>query len=146
MSVTRVSGHGVRRSSAILVLVFAAGAILGSRIPASPEPFVISPAATDSARAMPLETPSPSPAAASPGCDPVDQLFVEMFVGLTDAALSNAGVDRQEFLGALADDREALKRYLDVLGVNLDDAQLDALMGANLPGALLLPAGSTGAC
>ncbi len=64
---------------------------------------------------IPSETPAPSPAA-SPGCDEIDQLFARMFAGLTDAALANAGVDRDAFLAAMAGDRATARRYLASLG------------------------------
>jgi hypothetical protein len=80
--------------------------------------------------------PEASPAAiAALRCDPADQLFARMFNGLTEAAITNAGIQRSDVLNAMAADRATLKRYLESLGVAADDAQLDALMGGKLPGA-----------
>lgn len=73
----------------------------------------------------------------SRGCDPMDEAFAAMFVGLGEAALSNAEVAPEEFLAALASNREALKRYVAVLAIQADDAWLDAAMSADLGQRLL---------
>jgi hypothetical protein len=117
-----------------------------SSAPASQNPAALSPAATEDSRAQLLDTAFRQPVPSSPGCDPADQLFASMFTGLTDAALANSGIDREAFLAAMAGDRETLKRYLEALGIAVDDAQLDALIGANLPGASGLPLDATPHC
>ena len=103
---------------------------------------------TAAALAQPLATASPPAAIALLGCDPVDQLMARMFRGLTDAAITNAGIDRQDVLDAVAADRATLKRYLETLGVVAGDAQIDALIGGDqIPGAALgSPFGSIGTC
>lgn len=100
----------------------------------STQPTHAVPAPTAIVRATPLET-----VGESPGCDPEAQIFADMFAGLTEAALANAGIDREAFMQALADDRDTLRGYLEALGIPADDEQLDALMGAGLPFASGLP-------
>lgn len=135
-----------RGDRVVLVAVLVAGVFLGSRMTGSSAPAAESPAHIDISRAVPYETATPAPAAPSLGCDPAEQLFAAMFVGLTDAALANAGIDREAFLAALAGDRGTLKRYLDALGIPSDNAQLDALIGMGLPGAPGLSFGNPGTC
>jgi hypothetical protein len=134
-----------RRSAVLLVVIFLAGAVLGSRISGSAgERVIYVPAPTSAARAVPLE-PSAPPPVASPGCDEVDRLFIQMFAGLSDAALSNAGIDRDAFNAAMNGDRATFKRYLEALGITVDDAQMDALM-AGFPSASGLPLDTLGDC
>jgi hypothetical protein len=38
----------------------------------------------------------------SHACDPLDEVFANMLVGLREAALTNAGVTPEEFLAAVA--------------------------------------------
>jgi hypothetical protein len=64
-------------------------------------------------------------------------MLAGMFAGLSDAALSNAGIDRQKFLAALAGNRALLKDYLQALGLPSDDAWIDASISA-YPGRQLL--------
>jgi hypothetical protein len=117
-------------------LVLILGVWLGSRLGAAPQSVVVAPMPTAAPLVEPLVTPS-RPAIAALGCDPADQLFARMLSGLTDAVIANAGIDRQEMLNATAADRATLKRYLETLGVAANDAQLDTLMGGQLPGANL---------
>lgn len=145
MSATKQPGHGARRSSAVLAIVFVAGAIVGG-LPGSSEPVVFRPTATDSVGALPPETTAPSPTAPSPGCDPVDQLFVGMFTALTDVTLANAGVDHGAFLAAVAGDWATAKRYLETLGLAVDDEQLEALFAVGFPTASNLPLAALGGC
>jgi len=79
-------------------------------------------------------TPSAAP---SQACDPIDQVFAAMFIGLSEAALSNAGIKPEEFFAALAGDREKLKTYFAALGIPLDDAWIDAAMSSHLGQRLL---------
>jgi hypothetical protein len=102
---------------------------LGTRLATVPQPVALAPPPTPTALAQPFAT-APSPAAVvAPGCDPVDRLFARMLSGLTDAAMTNAEIDRQDVFNATTADRATLKRYLETLGFAADDAQLDALMG-----------------
>lgn len=132
-----------RRTGVIVALTFLGGALLGSRLSAPVQPAPPIPAPTEITRVMPLE---PTLAPASAGCDQVDQLFVGMFAALTDAALANAGIDRSAFNAALEGDRETLRRYLDEVGIAVDDAQLDELMRTGFPSASDLPIGAAGDC
>jgi hypothetical protein len=131
------SGRHLSRFRATLALLLAVW--LGTRLAAAPQlqPVALAPMPTTAVLAQPLATAPPVAAIAVLTCDPVDQLFARMFNGLTQAAMTNAGIDRQDILDATAVDRATLKRYLEALGVVADDAQLDALMGGQLPGANL---------
>jgi hypothetical protein len=60
----------------------------------------------------------------------MDQVFAAMFIGLSEAALSNAGIKPEQFFAALAGDRETLKTYFAALGLPVDDAWIDAAMGS----------------
>lgn len=51
-----------------------------------------------------------------------------MFIGLSEAALSNAGIAPEDFFAALSNDRGTLKTYLEALGIPVDDAWMDAAM------------------
>lgn len=98
----------------------------------------LAPAVAEYAEATPTPTIATSPSAVpSQECDPLDQAFAAMFVGLSEAALSNAGIQPEEFLAALSSDRETLKTYLGALGIPVDDAWIDAAMSANLGQRLL---------
>jgi hypothetical protein len=126
--------RGLSVACAVLLVV---GSCQGSAAPQTagiPAAGAVSPEATITPA---VPTNSPSVAIESPGCDPIDQLFAGMFVGLSQAALSNAGIQPKEFFAALATDRETLTKYLKALGIPADDAQIDAAMSANL-GQLLL--------
>jgi hypothetical protein len=128
--------RGLAIASAVLLAV---GACQGSPAPQAAE----SPAAKAVA-AAPTTTPAiatspPSLAIETRRCDPINQIFAGMFVGLSEAALSNAGIQPTEFFAALATDRVTLKKYLKALGIQADDAQIDAAMGANLAQMLLGP-------
>ena len=79
-------------------------------------------------RSRPLATEAPPS-----GCDPTEERFAEVLAGLTDAALANAGIDRDAFENALADDRAAAERYLEAIGLPAADEQLDAIMRSDLP-------------
>jgi hypothetical protein len=81
--------------------------------------------------------PTAVPAVPSPTCDPVDELFADMFVGLSKAALANAGITPEEFFSALAGNREALRSYFDTLGIPVDEAWIDDAMSADLGERLL---------
>lgn len=129
------------------MLVLILGVWLGSRLAAAPQPVVVAPLPTAAPLVEPVATTPSRPAIAALGCDPADQLFARMFSGLTGAAITNAGIDRQDVLDAMTADRATLKRYLETLGVLANDAQLDALMGGQLPGANLGgPFVSVGSC
>lgn len=123
-----VRGLGV--ACAVLFVVGACG--VGSA------PQAAEPATTGSVSPEPTATPPVATSAVeSPGCDPAEAMFASMFAGLTAATLSNAGIEPEEFFGALATDREAVKRYLEALGIPADDALIDAAMSANLGQQLL---------
>jgi hypothetical protein len=101
------------------------------------QPVALGPVPSAATLAHPV-APEASPAAeAGLPCDPETQLFARMFNGLTQAAITNAGIQRGDVLDAVAADRATLKRYLESLGAAVDDAQLDALMAGTLPGANL---------
>jgi hypothetical protein len=127
----------MRRPVPVVVLVLLAGALAGSRLSGNTGTADPSVAASGIYEAPPAAaTPSVTPAtptATPSACDPTEQLFASMFIGLTNAALSNAGIDRDAFDAAGAADRATLKRYLEQLGISIDDAQLDALMQWALP-------------
>ena len=93
----------------------------------------------DWALASPTAPDARASADPSPECDPVDRLFLAMLAGISAAALSTAGIDRKDFLAALAGDRELLRDYLARLGVNIDEAELDALIGAYVNAEILAP-------
>jgi hypothetical protein len=113
---------------AMLLVLGACQASATPQNPGSPAAGVESPAATITPT---IETSSPSEAP-SPSCDPVDELFANMFAGLSEAALSNASIAPEEFIAALANDRQAVKRYFEALGLPADDASIDAAMSADL--------------
>jgi ribosomal protein L12E/L44/L45/RPP1/RPP2 len=125
-SVTNV----VRQLGMALAAALVAGACQSSVLPQA----TASPEATATPTAVATSSPSPVPSAS---CDPADALFAAMFIGLSEAALTNAGISPEEFFAALAGDRETLKTYLTALGIPVDDAQLDALMSADLGQRLL---------
>jgi hypothetical protein len=87
--------------------------------------------------AEPTETNALASVVPSTACGAVDRLFVAMFASLSAAALSNAGIDREDFLAALSSDREALKQYLVRLHIDVDATELDSLMSADLGQRLL---------
>jgi hypothetical protein len=133
--------RGLALASAAL---FAVGACQGSPTPQGAE----SPAAK-AIPAAPTITPTiatspPSLAIETPRCDPINQMFAGMFIGLSEAALSNAGIQPSEFFAALATDRVTLKKYLKALGIQADDAQIDVALGANLGQMFLGPSPDAG--
>lgn len=81
--------------------------------------------------------PTAAPAVPSPTCDPVDELFADMFVGLSAAALANADITPEEFFTALAGNRELLRSYFDTLDIPVDEAWIDDAMSADLGERLL---------
>lgn len=83
-----------------------------------------------------LPTPSPSLVAAT-GCDGTEELFARMFVGLTQAVLTESGKTPEEFAAAVAADREILRRYFEVLGIPVEEAWLDSVMSPDLDQRLL---------
>ncbi len=60
-----------------------------------------------------------------------------MFVGLTQAVLTESGTEPEAFAAAIAADRETLKRYLDVLDIPVNEAWLDSVMSPGLDQRLL---------
>ena len=81
--------------------------------------------------------PTAIPALPSPTCDPVEERFADMLVGLSKAALANAAITPEEFFTALAGNRETLRSYFDTLGVPVDEAWIDDAMNADLGERLL---------
>jgi hypothetical protein len=137
--------RGFRRSvqKACVVLILAGGCQANPALPAggSQPAQVESPVASATTFTA---TSSPS-GAETVGCDPIDEVFANLFVGLSEAALSNARIAPEEFFAALAGDRKALKRYLEVLGLPFDDASIDVALSSSLAQRLLrrgLDAGS----
>lgn len=127
-----VRGLGV--AVAVLLVVGACGASAAPQAAESPAAGAVSPEPT----LTPTIVTSPEPRAiVSPGCDPAEAMFASMFVGLSEAALANAGIEPEEFFAALATNRETLKKYLEALGIPADDALIDAVMSANLGQRLL---------
>jgi hypothetical protein len=135
---TASTGQGGQRSRLRLGVALLLAVWLGTRLAAPPQqPLAVVPLPSVAALAALASTAPSLPVVVALGCHPVDQLFARMFSGLTDAAMLNAGIDRQDVLNATAADRATLKRYLGTLGVAADDAQLDALLGGQLPDANL---------
>jgi hypothetical protein len=120
----------LRQLSMAIVVALVVGACQSSVAPQATG----SPEATATPTVAATSSPSPVPSAS---CDPADALFAAMFIGLSDAALTNAGISPEEFFAALAGDRTTLKTYLTALGIPFDDAQLDAAMSADLGQRLL---------
>ena len=98
-----------------------------------------------SAPPMSADSPLPSatiaptsvPSLPSPTCDPIEERFASMFVGLSQAALENAGITPGEFFTALAGNRETLRSYFEALGLPVDEAWIDDAMSADLGQRLL---------
>jgi hypothetical protein len=120
----------VRHLGMALAMALLVGACQSSVLPQASQSPIPTPTPTVAATSSPSPVPSES-------CDPADALFAAMFIGLTEAALTNAGISPEEFFAALAGDRETLKTYLTALGIPFDDAELDAAMSANLGQRLL---------
>jgi hypothetical protein len=118
------------------VMLLVAGACQANPAPRTAGPDAAGVGSPEATLTPTLATSSPS-ATQSPSCDPVDQLFANMFVGLSEAALSNAGITRERFLAALANDRATLKKYLKALNMPVDDASIDAEVSANVGQRLL---------
>ncbi len=125
-----VVGKVVRNLGVALAMALVVGACQSSVVPQ----VTASPEATAAPTVVATSSPSP---VSSESCDPADALFVAMFIGLSEAALTNAGISSEEFFAALAGDRKTLKTYLTALGIPFDEAQLDAAMSANLSQRLL---------
>jgi hypothetical protein len=133
--VTGSNGQARSRSRLSLLIALLLAVWLGSRLAAPPPQRVAigpAPSATTLSRLIEPTTSSSPAAAVALGCDPVDRLFARMLSGLTEAAITNAGIEPQDVRNAMAADRATLKRYLETLGFAADDAQLDALMGGQL--------------
>ncbi len=121
--------HNLPRSLLAAVVLFGVGGCQANQAPPaaeSPEPTLTP--------TMAPTSPSPMPAQR---CEPLDEVFANMFVGLSEAALSNAEIAPEEFFTALAGNRETLELYLEALGIPVDDAWIDAAMSASLGQQLL---------
>jgi hypothetical protein len=83
----------------------------------------------------PIEAQAPTPAATpadANSCDPVAPQFARMFAALADAALANADKSQGDLREAIAADRVTLERYLALVGLSIDESELDAAFGVGL--------------
>jgi hypothetical protein len=143
----------MRNKVSIFALVFLAGALVGGRFggAAAPTgPYAASiPTTVIAPSDLSLEPwaidPIASAPSTAPACDATERLMAAMFGALAEQALVNSGKDSDAFNTAVADDREAFKRYLNALGIAVDGPQLDALM-AGFPMASGLPIGALDGC
>lgn len=132
----------------LLVLVFLAGAFVGSRFgaaQATPAPDS-APAhvAVDAPSALapdagagfdPISSAPPTAAA----CDETARMMVAMFDALANQALANAGKRSDQVNAAVAGDREAFISYLAALGMAPDDPRVAAMLRVAFPTASELP-------